>query len=102
MPPGTRVLVAPFEMVVPEEPLAHEKLFPLLGMVRVPDARRGIDAACAMLRIGGAGHSAVIHSRDAARRSSPTARPCSVLRVTVNAPAAAPARRGSTPTCRRR
>ena len=27
-----------------------------------PDARRGIDAARAMVRIGGAGHSAVIHS----------------------------------------
>ena len=64
MPPRTRVLVAPFPLVVPEEPLAREKLFPLLGLVRVPDARRGIDAACAMLRIGGAGHSAVIHSRD--------------------------------------
>ncbi len=64
MPPRTRVLVAPFSLVVPEEPLAREKLFPLLGLVRVPDARRGIDAACALLRIGGAGHSAVIHSRD--------------------------------------
>ena len=31
---------------------------------RVQDARRGIDAARAMLRIGGAGHSAAIHSRD--------------------------------------
>ena len=62
--PSTRVLVAPFALVVPEEPLAREKLFPLLGLVRVPDARRGIDAARAMLRIGGAGHSAVIHSSD--------------------------------------
>ena len=43
--PRTRVLVAPFPLVVPEEPLAREKLFPLLGLVRVPDARRGIDAA---------------------------------------------------------
>ena len=62
VPPTTRVLVAPFPLVVPEEPLAREKLFPLLGLVRVPDAGRGIEAARAMLRIGGAGHSAVIHS----------------------------------------
>src|SRR5262249_19809042 len=47
-----------------EEPLATEKLFPLLGLVRVPDAPRGIKAARALLRIGGGGHSAVIHSRD--------------------------------------
>ena len=64
VPGGTRVLVAPFALVVPEEPLALEKLFPLLGMVTVPDAARGIEAARALLRIGGAGHSAVIHSRD--------------------------------------
>src|SRR5918995_5155198 len=64
VPAGTRVLVAPFELIVPEEPLALEKLFPLLGLVRVPDAGRGIEAARALLRIGGAGHSAVIHSRD--------------------------------------
>ncbi|MGH2868914.1 MAG: aldehyde dehydrogenase family protein, partial [Solirubrobacteraceae bacterium] len=33
IPAGTRVLVAPFQSIGPEEPLAHEKLFPLLGMV---------------------------------------------------------------------
>ncbi len=85
VPSGTRVLVAPFDMVVPEEPLAHEKLFPLLGMVRVPDPRRGIDAACALLRIGGAGHSAVIHSRTAATILAYGAA-VPVLRVSVNAP----------------
>jgi acetaldehyde dehydrogenase / alcohol dehydrogenase len=79
------VLVAPFGLVVPEEPLAHEKLFPLLGLVRVPDAARGIDAARALLRIGGAGHSAVIHSRDP-RTILAYGAAVRVLRVTVNAP----------------
>ena len=85
VPTGTRVLVAPFELIVPEEPLAREKLFPLLGMVRVPDARRGIDAACALLRIGGAGHSAVIHSHSPATILAYGAA-VRVLRVAVNAP----------------
>lgn len=85
VPGGTRVLVAPFELVVPEEPLATEKLFPLLGLVRVPDAARGIDAARAMLRIGGGGHSAVIHSRDP-RTILAFGAAVRVLRVTVNAP----------------
>ena len=80
---GTRVLVAPFSLVVPEEPLAREKLFPLLGLVRVPDARRGIDAARAMLRIGGAGHSAAIHSRDP-RTVMAYGAAVQVLRVAVN------------------
>ena len=85
VPGGTRVLVAPFEAVVPEEPLATEKLFPLLGLVRVPDAARGIDAARALLRIGGGGHSAVIHSRDP-RTILAYGAAVRVLRVTVNAP----------------
>jgi hypothetical protein len=85
VPSATRVLVAPFAMVVPEEPLAHEKLFPLLGMVTVPDAQRGIDAACGLLRIGGAGHSAVIHSRAPATILAYGAA-VRVLRVSVNAP----------------
>jgi hypothetical protein len=85
VPAGTRVLVAPFPLVVPEEPLASEKLFPLLGLVRVPDAARGIEAARALLRIGGGGHSAVIHSRDP-RTILAYGAAVRVLRVTVNAP----------------
>ena len=34
----TRILLAPFDLVVPEEPLAHEKLCPILGFVTVPNA----------------------------------------------------------------
>jgi len=64
VPPRTRVLVAPFDLVVPEEPLAREKLSPVLGLVRAPTAARGIEAARAVVRLGGAGHSAAIHSRD--------------------------------------
>lgn len=64
VPARTRVLVAPFDLVVPEEPLAHEKLLPLLGFIRVPSAQRGVDVAKAVLRITGAGHSAAIHSNN--------------------------------------
>ena len=64
VPNRTRVLLAPFDLVVPEEPLAHEKLCPVLGLVRVASARRGIDAARAVLRLSGRGHSAAIHSTD--------------------------------------
>jgi acyl-CoA reductase-like NAD-dependent aldehyde dehydrogenase len=83
VPPRTRLLVAPVPLVVPEEPLAGEKLLPLLGLVRVPDARRGIAAACAVLRIAGAGHTAAIHSRDAATIMAYGAA-VRVLRVVVN------------------
>jgi hypothetical protein len=58
------VLLAPFDLVVGEEPLASEKLCPVLGVVRAESAERGIEAARAVVRLGGAGHSAAVHSRD--------------------------------------
>jgi len=82
--PRTRVLVAPLDFAVPEEPLAHEKLCTVLGLVRVPTAARGIRTAAAVLRIGGAGHSAVIHSNDP-KTVMAYAAAVPVLRVTVNA-----------------
>ena len=83
VPGTTRILLAPFSLVVPEQPLAHEKLCPVLGLVRVPDARRGIDAARAVLRITGRGHSAAIHSTDPATIMQFGA-DVDVLRVSVN------------------
>ena len=83
VPANTRVLVAPFTLVVPEEPLAHEKIFPVLGLVRVPNVRSGISAALAMLRITGAGHSASIHSKNA-QTIMAYGSAVKVLRVSVN------------------
>jgi acyl-CoA reductase-like NAD-dependent aldehyde dehydrogenase len=79
----TRILLAPFDLAVDEEPLAHEKLCPVLGVTRVPSAQRGIRTAAAVLRIGGAGHSAVIHSKDP-RTVMDYAAAVNVLRVAVN------------------
>jgi hypothetical protein len=81
--PRTKILVAPFDLVVPEEPLAHEKLCPVLGLVRVPTAARGIDAAAAVLRIAGQGHSAAIHSTNPQTIMAFSAA-VRVLRVAVN------------------
>lgn len=81
--PKTKVLLAPFELPVPEEMLAHEKLTPVLGVLRTANASRGIDAVCAILRIDGAGHSAAIHSTDP-RTIMEFAAAARVLRVAVN------------------
>ena len=81
--PRTRVLLAPIDSALPGEPLAREKLSPVLGVLRVPDVRAGISAARALLRLAGAGHSAAIHSEDADTvMSYSSAVP--VLRVAVN------------------
>ena len=84
VPGTTRVLLAPFPLAVPEEPLSHEKLCPVLGMVTVPGEAPGIDAARAVLRIGGKGHSAAIHSTNPATIMAYGAA-LDVLRVAVNA-----------------
>lgn len=83
VPAGTKVLVTPFELVVPEEMLSHEKLLPVLGLVRVPSVARGIEAARAVLRVTGEGHSAAIHSADPATVMTYSAA-VRVNRVTVN------------------
>jgi acyl-CoA reductase-like NAD-dependent aldehyde dehydrogenase len=81
--PRTRILIAPVDLVVPEEPLAHEKLCPVLGLVKVANVGRGIDAAQAVLRITGQGHSAAIHSTNPTTIMSFSAA-VRVLRVSVN------------------
>lgn len=81
--PTSRVIVAPFDVAVPEEPLTHEKLSPVLGMIRVPDAAAGISTARAIVRIAGAGHSAAIHSSDPTTIMRYAAE-VPVLRVSVN------------------
>ena len=83
VPSNTKILLAPFDLVVPEEPLAHEKLCPVLGFVRVPTASRGIDAARAVLRLTGRGHSASIYSTNSETIMRYGAA-LPVLRVTVN------------------
>ena len=84
VPSQTRVLLAPFDLVVGEEPLAHEKLCPVLGVVRAESADRGVEAARAVVRLGGAGHSAAIHSRNP-RVIMRYGTRVPVLRVAVNA-----------------
>ncbi len=81
--PKTRVLIAPFDDVITEEMLAHEKLSPVLGMTTAADAARGIRAARAVVRIGGAGHSAAIHSENPSVITDFAAQ-VPVLRVSVN------------------
>jgi acetaldehyde dehydrogenase/alcohol dehydrogenase len=84
VPPQTRVLLAPFDLVVVEEPLAREKLCPVLGVVRAESADLGIEAARAVVRLGGPGHSAAIHSRDR-RVIMRYGTRVPVLRIAVNA-----------------
>lgn len=64
VPEGTKILIAEAETVGPEEPLSREKLSPVLACYKVNSTEEAFERADQMLRFGGLGHSAVIHSRD--------------------------------------
>ncbi|HLY48718.1 MAG TPA: aldehyde dehydrogenase family protein [Solirubrobacteraceae bacterium] len=81
----TRLLVTPLALVIPEEPLASEKMCPVLGLNIQPDPGAAIRAARAVLRVAGAGHSAAIHSNDPDVVIA-FSEALDVLRVVVNAP----------------
>lgn len=64
VPDRTKILVAVIGGVGDEYPLSVEKLSPVLACIIVDGAAEGIQMADAMVRYGGLGHSAVIHSED--------------------------------------
>jgi acyl-CoA reductase-like NAD-dependent aldehyde dehydrogenase len=88
-------IMRPFEillLVIPTEgiagnPLASEKMAPIVSLYTVPDEDAGIALSHALLMHDGTGHTAVIHTRseDLIARFT-TAMPAS--RVLVNSPAA--------------
>jgi acetaldehyde dehydrogenase (acetylating) len=64
LPPGKRVLVVPLNGVGKEFPFSREKLTSVLGFATVDGAQKGLELCIDILRFGGDGHSAVIHSSD--------------------------------------
>lgn len=62
--PDTKILIAELKGVGKEYPLSAEKLSPILAFYRVPDYKKGIELADKVVRYGGLGHSAVIHSNN--------------------------------------
>lgn len=85
VPPGTRCLLADVAGVGREFPLSMEKLSPILAFYVADGLARGAERSYEILRYGGMGHTAGVHtrSRDAAVRFGAEV-PAS--RVTVNTP----------------
>ncbi len=60
-----KVIVVPTtEGINAKNPYAHEKLFPVLSLITVADIDEGLDVCQALLKIEGAGHTAVIYSEN--------------------------------------
>ena len=64
VPPTTRVLVAPLTGVGKEHPLSAEKLSPILAFYTVANWQEAAKLMTEILRFGGLGHTAVIHSNN--------------------------------------
>jgi acyl-CoA reductase-like NAD-dependent aldehyde dehydrogenase len=80
-----QLLVLPTEVVAAENPLAAEKLAPVLSLFTVPDVDEGLRVCRALLAIDGSGHTAIIHTRDA-ELSQRFAAAMPVSRILVNSP----------------
>ena len=85
IPPGTRAMICELTGVGRDYPLSMEKLSPILAYYVVDNLEQGCDRCAQILRYGGMGHTASIHtqSRDAAREYG-VRMPAS--RVVVNSP----------------
>ncbi|AUG58686.1 MAG TPA: bifunctional acetaldehyde-CoA/alcohol dehydrogenase [Ruminiclostridium sp.] len=64
VPEDTKILIAKLPKPSIEYPLSIEKLSPVLAYFVVKDAKQGFEYAREMLKLGGLGHSAVIHSNN--------------------------------------
>lgn len=66
IPQDTSVILAEVGSVGEQEPLTREKLCPVLAVLRAANRAEGVRLAAAMVEFGGLGHSAAVHTEDAA------------------------------------
>ncbi|MGH0035379.1 MAG: bifunctional acetaldehyde-CoA/alcohol dehydrogenase [Myxococcota bacterium] len=88
--PTDKVLLAPLPTdldALGAHPLVHEKLMPVLGLVRSPSVEHGLAACDLVTRRGGLGHTSAVYARDdhVVDRYAKTIR---TGRILVNAPTA--------------
>ncbi|QUM79931.1 bifunctional acetaldehyde-CoA/alcohol dehydrogenase [Moritella sp. 5] len=62
VPPFTKVLIGEGPEVHVDDPFAHEKLSPTLGMFRARDYNHAVEQAITMVELGGIGHTSGIYT----------------------------------------
>jgi acetaldehyde dehydrogenase (acetylating) len=67
VPPETSILCCEIEGVGKKYPLSAEKLSPVLSLLFVADFNAALDTSFGLLKFGGAGHTAVIYSKNDTR-----------------------------------
>ncbi|WFE28664.1 bifunctional acetaldehyde-CoA/alcohol dehydrogenase [Solwaraspora sp. WMMD791] len=86
VPADTSIILVEVDEVGPAEPLTREKLCPVLAVLRADGHATGIRYAEQMVEFHGLGHSAVIHTSDAALAEE-FGRRVKAVRIIWNAPA---------------
>ncbi len=85
VPPDTSILCCEITGVGKQYPLSAEKLSPVLSLYFVPDFNAAADTCFALLKFGGAGHTACIYSQNDARTREYALR-MPANRILVNTP----------------
>jgi acetaldehyde dehydrogenase (acetylating) len=85
VPPDTRILCCELEGVGKAHPLSAEKLSPVLSLYFVPNFDAAMDTCFALLKFGGAGHTACIYSKNDERTRAYALR-MPAFRILVNTP----------------
>lgn len=62
IPKNSKVLIGEVERIAEDEPFAHEKLSPILGMYRASTFDQALDQADALVKLGGFGHTSVLYT----------------------------------------
>src|SRR5579871_4275144 len=85
VPPDTSIICAEVAGVGKQHPLSAEKLSPVLSLYFVSDFQAAMDTCFALLKFGGAGHTAAIYSKNDARTREYAMR-MPAYRILVNTP----------------
>ena len=88
VPEKAKVLVGEIKEIKTEDPFAHEKLSPCIGLYKAENFEDAVDAAYTLIEMGGAGHTSVLHT-DARKkdRIEKFAKKLHTGRVLINMPA---------------
>ena len=86
VPPDTSIICTELTGVGKQHPLSAEKLSPVLSLYFVQDFNAAMDICFGLLKFGGAGHTAVIYSKNDARTREYAMR-MPANRILVNTPA---------------
>ena len=88
VPEKAKVLVGEMKEIKDEEPFAHEKLSPCIGLYRAKDFDGAVEAAYTLIEMGGAGHTSVLHTDERKKdRIDKFAQKLHTGRVLINMPA---------------